>query len=51
VSHDDLEQDRKRYEQASKAGDPEDARTTIAKKLILKPYQREQFLARARPLG
>jgi hypothetical protein len=32
VSQDDLEKDRKRYEQASKAGDPEDARTTIAKK-------------------
>jgi hypothetical protein len=32
VSHDDLEKDRKRYEQASKAGDPEDARTAIAKK-------------------
>jgi len=32
VSQDDLEKDRKRYEQASKAGDPEDARTAIAKK-------------------
>jgi hypothetical protein len=32
VSQDDLEKDRKRYEQASKAGDPEDARTSIAKK-------------------
>src|SRR5262249_49197316 len=32
VSQDDLEKDKRRYEQASKAGDPEDARTTIAKK-------------------
>ena len=32
VSQDDLEQDRTRYEQASKAGEPDDARTAIAKK-------------------
>jgi hypothetical protein len=32
VSQDDLEKDRRRYEQSAKGGDPQDARTTIAKK-------------------
>jgi hypothetical protein len=32
VSQDDLEKDRRRYEQSAKGGDPRDARTTIAKK-------------------